>query len=356
MAAQLIDDSIIKRQAQQLGWTVLLIRAGLPEDLFTRGGKRCPWCGGDDRFSYSDRFGRGDSFCRHCGHHDGIDLVRLFFDCDYPQALQVIADTLDDVSTHAEIKSQDNWALQRKRDQLRQSNDIKRALKIIADSAPVSPGDPVDLYLRGRGIELDKFPPALLFHNCLHYWHRDEKTGKTFEGEFPAMIGVIKNGSWVNGIQRTWIKGGARAPVPEARKVLGKKHGAIQLFGDSDYPPGSFDAIGLGEGIETVLSYQILLKRDHDIDIPVFSCIDAGGLEKLSREGFQLPEQVKNVHLIIDKDRTKTGANKAKPLEKWLRAQGKTVYWQEPRMRRKRGQKSVDWNDVLKDIQVGQAK
>ena len=53
----------------------ILLSAGADEMIFKTKNLECPWCAGVDRFSYTDKFGKGDSFCRHCGYHSGVDLL-----------------------------------------------------------------------------------------------------------------------------------------------------------------------------------------------------------------------------------------------------------------------------------------
>ena len=53
----------------------ILLSAGADETIFKTKNLECPWCAGVDRFSYTDKFGKGDSFCRHCGYHSGVDLL-----------------------------------------------------------------------------------------------------------------------------------------------------------------------------------------------------------------------------------------------------------------------------------------
>lgn len=41
----------------------ILLSAGADEMIFKTKNLECPWCAGVDRFSYTDKFGKGDSFC-----------------------------------------------------------------------------------------------------------------------------------------------------------------------------------------------------------------------------------------------------------------------------------------------------
>lgn len=56
----------------------------------------CPTCGGKDRFRFDDEDGRGTWFCNQCTPQagDGFDLVQNVRGCDFPHALQLVADAL----------------------------------------------------------------------------------------------------------------------------------------------------------------------------------------------------------------------------------------------------------------------
>lgn len=65
--------------------------AGADETIFKTKNLECPWCAGVDRFSYTDKFGKGDSFCRHCGYHSGVDLLMKIKKFGYVDALRFMA-------------------------------------------------------------------------------------------------------------------------------------------------------------------------------------------------------------------------------------------------------------------------
>ena len=64
----------------------ILLSAGADEMIFQTKNLECPWCAGVDRFSYTDKFGKGDSFCRHCGYHSGVDLLMKIKNFGYVDA------------------------------------------------------------------------------------------------------------------------------------------------------------------------------------------------------------------------------------------------------------------------------
>src|SRR5690349_15805009 len=75
-------------------WPVILQMLGVnvPDD--GRHGP-CPKCEGKDRFRMDDLEGRGTWICSHCGHGDGLDLVKLVTGKGVKQAAQAVAEVLD---------------------------------------------------------------------------------------------------------------------------------------------------------------------------------------------------------------------------------------------------------------------
>lgn len=54
----------------------------------------CPNCGGTDRFRFDDKNKRGDYFCSHCDPGDGWSLIQKCRGCDFPTALEMVANQL----------------------------------------------------------------------------------------------------------------------------------------------------------------------------------------------------------------------------------------------------------------------
>ena len=55
----------------------------------------CPACGGKDRFRCDDKDGSGSHFCNRCGAGHGLSLVMKVRNCDFPEALQLVAGVLN---------------------------------------------------------------------------------------------------------------------------------------------------------------------------------------------------------------------------------------------------------------------
>ena len=63
------------RDAAAGKWSGLLLGFGLTERQLSGKHCPCPICGGNDRFRFDDKDGRGTFFCSHCGAGDGVSLV-----------------------------------------------------------------------------------------------------------------------------------------------------------------------------------------------------------------------------------------------------------------------------------------
>ena len=123
-----------------------------------------------------------------------------------------------------------------------------------------------EAYLRARGIRACR-DPALRFHPALYYRDGDSGAFSTF----PALVARVTDAQGTfTGIQRTWLHPHrpAKAPVPDARKALGRIHGQAVRLGP---PPAS--TLAVAEGIETALSLRTACP-----DLPAAAALSAAGL------------------------------------------------------------------------------
>lgn len=71
-------------------WPAIFASCGMDGSHFVKQGRPCPVCGGTDRFSFTDRWGRGNFICRGCGSGDGFDLISRYCQCGFIEALEVV--------------------------------------------------------------------------------------------------------------------------------------------------------------------------------------------------------------------------------------------------------------------------
>lgn len=205
-----------------------------------------------------------------------------------------------------------------------------RASDLWNEAHPIKRGDPVWLYLQGRGIVLPEYPENLRTHPNLGYWEVNEVGKPVKTGTFPAMLAVVRSpiGQPV-GIHRTWVSpdGSGKAPVPSPKKILkvfNLTGGAVRLF-----PPRD-GLLAVCEGIEDGLSSWVLWR------IPAWACLGTSGMK-----AFEPPEGIKELIVFADRDENGAGQKAALELAERMEEKGKAV-----RIRIPSGHKDI--NGLLK--------
>uniref|UniRef100_Q47CK7 DNA primase/helicase Gp4 N-terminal Bacteriophage T7-like domain-containing protein n=1 Tax=Dechloromonas aromatica (strain RCB) TaxID=159087 RepID=Q47CK7_DECAR len=289
-------------------WRGLLLGFGLTERQLSGKHCSCPICGGNDRFRFDDKEGRGTYYCR-CGAGDGIKLVMAVKGWDFKTAAREIEQAAGVVQA-GPIHSPQGEA-----------EKVEKLRRIWSESKPLQVGDEAMRYLAGRGLSLPVIPGSLRLHPNLAYYD-----GETFAGKFPAMVARVVgvDGSGLT-LHRTYLQDGRKAPVDEVKKLMSGKSisgGAIRLA------PAS-RCLGIAEGIETSLAASALF------GLPVWSCISAHGIET-----FVPPEAVEQLIIFADNDASFTGQRAAYATAFRLKQQGIEVDVRIPDV-------PGDWLDVL---------
>lgn len=303
-------------------WDELLRVLGADERLLKRRNMPCPMCGGTDRFQYTNRYGEGNYVCRACGAGGGFKLVQALTGWGFVDTLEWINERLGGLPA-TPLPQNQPVADERMR---------VLARRIWNEAIPVRPGDEVDRYLSGRGLGLDAYPKALRLHPRLGYFERNDAGKSQRVAEYPAMLARIDspNGELVS-LHRTYLAGGRKAPVPDAKKVLtpGINGAAIRLF-------EPIHVLGLTEGIENAIAVHLLR------DLPVWPGLSSGNLERL-----WLPDTVRHVLIFGDNDADADfdGEASAYALARRLRKEARHGIEREVEVHipRKRG---ADWAEV----------
>lgn len=223
-------------------------------------------------------------------------------------------------------------------DRLRRQAEADRELRYQANKPmvsalwdrgfPLAPGDAATLYLKLRGLILDRFPNDLRYCPKLAYYDDD---GKEF-GQYPALLASVRD--WSNGlvaVHRTYLRSdGSKAPVPTVKKLsmtCGPIVGAaIRLF------PPSNGTLGVAEGLETSLAAFL------GSGVSTWSAISASGLK-----GFQWPPGVRKLLVFGDNDPNGVGQESAHALADRARQAGLAVRVLIPE------EIGQDWADVWAD-------
>nr|WP_242006358.1 toprim domain-containing protein [Acetobacter estunensis] len=199
---------------------------------------------------------------------------------------------------------------------------------------------PVELYLRGRGIdlrEMGRAPGSLRFNPAV--WCAE------VERPLPAMLAAIcgANGKQV-AVHRTWLVQTAsgmwtKADLRASKKVLGSfAGGSIRLWrgatGKSLGMAEPGESVIVAEGIETGLSVALAC--------PEYRTLCAVSLSNMGR--LELPEAITDIIIAADNDAGNESARKAldAACQKFIE-QGRIVRVAMPET------KGRDWNDVIRE-------
>jgi len=141
--------------------------------------------------------------------------------------------------------------VQREAEQRRQwADNARRIASMQAECQALTPGDPVTLYLKRRGMGgVWPLPAVLWRHRALPYWHDGAKLGT-----FPAMVSpLVSPDGQVVALHRTYLTAdGRKADVPTVRKLTG----AAGPLAGACIPlhKAARGVVGIAEGIETALA------------------------------------------------------------------------------------------------------
>jgi hypothetical protein len=187
-------------------------------------------------------------------------------------------------------------------------------------------GTVVETYLNSRFLS-SLIPDALRFHPSVY--HVETKS------QYRAMVAKVS--FWGEddriALHQTFLKddGTGKAPIDPDKKMLGSiKGGAVQLF-------EAGEILGVGEGIETLLSLNVLC------GIPVWAALSCTNMAPKT-ESLKLPPLplAKKLIIAIDNDSEDQSLKAAKILKKRAESEGREVFIVRPPLHFK------DFNDVLK--------
>ena len=301
----MVDVDLIKKESHGK-WKSILANLGIEYGSARHG--PCPVCGGNDRYRFDDKDGRGTWICNQHGSGDGFSLVQQVLGISFLEACQRVGDVLSISNT----EQQDD----------KPKTDPKIALtELWRNSKKLVQGDPVTKYLQSRSIVM--VPNDVRF--CPSCYNSDTKT------KMPAMISLVRSseGKGVS-IHRTYLDGDKKADVASPKKMMPATEplagSAIRLF-----PVGDDGKLGIAEGIETAISaYQLS-------DIPTWSVISTSLMES-----FVPPPEAKIIVIFSDNDANFAGQKAAYRLANKLYSSphNRIMDVQIPDLE--------DWNDVLK--------
>jgi putative DNA primase/helicase len=292
-------------------WRGILMHLGVPGEALKDKHGPCPMCGGEDRFRFDNRDGRGSFICNGCGAGDGMQLAIAYTGKPFAEVAAQIDAILGNVKPDAPSRAP-------------MSDGDRRQALIAAWSqgGPVVPGDLAHTYFAARGVDEVVYPKALRFAPAL----RDGDGG--VRPCIMALVGAY--GEKAVSLHRTFLRpdGKAKAEMAAPRKMMPGElpDGAcVQLSDWTGTGP-----LGIAEGIETAMAASSLF------DMPVWSAINATLLAK-----WHPPPECQDVAIFADNDALFAGQAAAFRLAHRLAVKGIAVTVHIPPAQ---GQ---DWNDVL---------
>lgn len=179
--------------------------------------------------------------------------------------------------------------------------NAERNSDIWNKARPITPGDPVGLYLASRYLTIPA-GDTLRLHAGLPYWDQGQCVGL-----FPVMLAKVQapTGEMI-GLHRTFLTpDGRKAKVPTVRKLMpasGRMSGAAIRFGDPIARPYGL-SLGVAEGIETALAVTAYF------GLPCWAAVSAGGMKS-----FEWPADVKAIFVMSDNDENEVGQTAGKQL------------------------------------------
>lgn len=284
-------------------WREIFLSVGISENHLVKPNRPCPICGGVDRFSFTNRAGRGSYLCRKCGAGDGFDLIMRYTNCTFVESLEKI-ERFFGIEQVPEISSisQD-------------SSDKKRLAYLQAweEARPIQHADAVHSYLMSRGLYIGHrqkdFSEQLRCHRGMPYITKQDGADGL---AYPVMLARVVNSQGIAiNMHRTYLQDGFKAPVESPKKMMAGslKGGVVQL------QPMIGDTIGYAEGIETALAAHELFH------IPVWAALTADNLAQLE----WVPPQAKKIRIFSDNDATHTGQKAALEFARTWILRGKEV-------------------------------
>ena len=291
-------------------WRGILLELGLPEAALKDRHGPCPLCGGQDRFRWDNKDGKGTYICGQCGAGDGMKLAIEYTGKPFAEVASLIDAMVGNLKVEA---AKPDMTPEKRRDILR---DTYRATQ------PIQPGDVAHKYLESRGVEELIYPDALRFAPRL----RDGDGG--VRPAMVAMVGVPGADKFVS-MHRTFLKpdGSGKAEMASPRKLMAGElpDGACVML--SEYVPRG--PLGIAEGIETAMSASALY------DMPVWAAINSALMSK-----WQPPEGCDEVAIFADNDKKLGGQAAAYNLGHKLAIKGIAVTVHVP------DKPGTDFNDI----------
>lgn len=258
-------------------WRGILQHFGVADEYLSGKHGPCPFCGGRDRWRFTDKDGAGMFICSQCGSGDGMDLLIRFTGRDFKD----LAKEIDGIVGNVEYAKPKQFDAEKAQNRIR---------GIIRSASSTDSINPVRLYLKKRGLP---------FCNALRYIPEMELYQSGARSVHPAMLALLSDREGkCTGVHITHLtQSGEKADVEPQKKIL---KAVDTITGSAIRLTPVYEHIGIAEGIETALAVM------RDFKLPCWAAFSAHMLES-----FVVPEGVKKISIFADNDRSFTGQRAA---------------------------------------------
>ena len=260
-------------------WKGILLQVGVPDSVVSGKHGPCPFCGGKDRFRFTNHEGRGGYICNQCTPEggDGFEFIGKTKGLDFKGSAKLVREVLGLVDTRDDTPVGPSPARR------------KSMLNAIWKNQPqVNDVDHAKAYFAARGIHENDFTADMRYNPAVVY--DDKKTA-------PAILTIVRDRDGKPcTIHRTFLhpEKPEKLDIDNPRRLMpgGMPDSvACRLLG-GDAP----SVLGVAEGIETAYAASILF------DVPVWACINSGYMGK-----FDPPSSVSELVIFADNDKNFAG-------------------------------------------------
>lgn len=322
----MIDAKTIKASARG-DWVYILNALWVDERITNGKHQPCPFCGGKDRFRFTDYQGDGGFICNQCQPQggDGFALLMMLTGLPFKAVLSAVASVLG----MSDTTSAPRPIIAPKPPTTDQMDNIALVQGVWDKSRAIAENSPVLRYLHHRGLRLpeNRLSKAIRHFEGLGYWHDGQLVG-----QYHAMIAKICNIDGVlMGVHQTYLEHlrgqyikldthpNTGEPIP-SKKMRVRYQGCLKGCAVQLYQPIQ-GVLAVAEGIETALAV-------HEADgLPVWACLSAWGMANLT-----LPKGLTNLHIYADNDENDTGIKSAFKLAERAEKTGVNVAIYEPEL------------------------
>lgn len=299
------------------GWIQALMSLGIDESFLRKKPGPCPACGGRDRFTFDNRTGRGDYFCRKCEAGDGFKLLMRVHGWDFSTTRRNVMEAagISERTEREEIRR-----VEREEPEKVVARPTRRVEILVRECCRIEDCEPAVRYLQSRALWPLPQGYRLRAHPSVAYFD-----GPNMVGRYAALVAQVRDiaGELVTAHVTYLTADGRKLPDRDSRKLLSKlsnREGCAVRLLDPE------EELGIAEGIETAFSAA----RIHRL--PTWAAINRVLLAK-----FEPPEGVKRLVIFADPDAD------------GLEAAGRLIERMQGRVRCSlKVPRGGDWNDVLK--------